>query len=229
MTQIAVKERGIIFTAWSIPKIMDGTKTVTRRTYGLEFVNQDPDAFAFIEMQGNMAIFHQMRPSNLLKEFPRTYYSKVYREENHIVTPIKCPYGAVGDRLYIKEAWQYVGGIQAGSAIQVPVIKYKADGYVQSCEDGKSTKTVIIDAAGKWRSSMFMPRWASRIGLEITEVRAERLQGISVKDARAEGTDINYRAPLMEFRRLWDSLNFRRGYGWDFNPWVWVIDFKLLT
>ncbi|MDN8047613.1 hypothetical protein QZN20_10025 [Burkholderia multivorans] len=82
------------------------------------------------------------------------------------------------------------------------------------------------------------PRAASRITLEITGVRAERLQSISESDARAEGVTIEehhmrgycagaYRPPsIRAFHDLWDSLNAARGYGWDVNPWVWVIEFR---
>ena len=94
-----------------------------------------------------------------------------------------------------------------------------------------------------WHPSIFMPRWASRLTLEITAVRAERLQDITEEDAKAEGlSDIPYMMPGEEgvrgfgpdsitrprFRALWDSLNAKRGYGWDANPWAWVIEFRRL-
>ncbi|KWI50306.1 hypothetical protein WT72_24355 [Burkholderia pseudomultivorans] len=91
---------------------------------------------------------------------------------------------------------------------------------------------------GRWIPSIHMPRWASRITLEITGVRAERLQSISEPDARAEGVTIAdhhlrgyradaYRPPsIRACHELWDSLNATRGHGWDTNPWVWVIEFK---
>jgi hypothetical protein len=71
------------------------------------------------------------------------------------------------------------------------------------------------------RPSIFLPRWASRLTLELTEVRAERIQEISVRDAIAEGVPSLYR-----FRELWNDLNEKRGFGWDANPWVWVISFQ---
>jgi hypothetical protein len=82
------------------------------------------------------------------------------------------------------------------------------------------------------KPSIFMPRWASRITLEITEVRVERLQEISEEDARAEGVrPVNEQVELLgEYRigyvKLWDSLNAKRGLGWDKNPWVWAIAFR---
>jgi hypothetical protein len=75
-----------------------------------------------------------------------------------------------------------------------------------------------------------MPRWASRISLEITGVRVERVQDISEADALAEGVDrTNTSLPgyaTERFRRLWDSINAARGFGWEVNPWVWVIEFR---
>ena len=71
-----------------------------------------------------------------------------------------------------------------------------------------------------------MPRKASRITLEITDVRAERLQDITNKDARAEGLARGTVYPRMWFEDLWDSINAKRGFGWDVNPFVWVITFK---
>ena len=79
---------------------------------------------------------------------------------------------------------------------------------------------------GPWRPSIFMPRWASRILLEITGVRVERVQDIALNDAKAEGVDMYSAQFPVEFKGLWDSLNAKRGYGWDVNPWVWVVEFK---
>lgn len=70
-------------------------------------------------------------------------------------------------------------------------------------------------------SSIHMPRWASRITLEITNVRVERVQEISEEDAKAEGVD-----SVKSFKDLWNSIYFERGFGWNKNPWVWVLEFK---
>lgn len=88
-----------------------------------------------------------------------------------------------------------------------------------------------------WKPSIHMARWASRITLEITGVRVERLQEISDDDALAEGcvstavvneTKDDYTGEYAneQYARLWDSLNSKRGYSWESNPWVWVIEFK---
>jgi hypothetical protein len=80
----------------------------------------------------------------------------------------------------------------------------------------------------KWRPSIFMPRWASRITLDVTAVRVERLQEITDADCIAEGYDhfAGWGARQEWYRKLWDGLNAKRGLGWDVNPWVWVVTFQ---
>jgi hypothetical protein len=125
---------------------------------------------------------------------------------------IKCPYGSPGDRLWVRETWQNnpYGGIV-----------YRAGSGIVNC-DGRG-----------WRPSIFMPRWASRITLEITDVRVERLQEInSVRhdDVLKEGWPFEFDSkdenPAEAFRRLWDSINSKRGYPWASDPWVWVVEFR---
>jgi hypothetical protein len=78
-----------------------------------------------------------------------------------------------------------------------------------------------------------MPRWASRITLEITGVRVERVQEISLDDCYAEGILLTDEKRLSRLRfyyaKLWDSINAKRGFGWDKNPWVWVLEFKRIA
>ena len=98
---------------------------------------------------------------------------------------------------------------------------------------GKKPKLTRERGATGWRPSIHMPRWASRITLEVVSVRVERLQEISETDALAEGINGEelFRAQGYApdaFRKLWDSLNAKRGYGWAKNPYVWVIEFKRL-
>jgi hypothetical protein len=89
------------------------------------------------------------------------------------------------------------------------------------------------DWAGKGRPSIHMPRFASRTNLEVSSIRVERLQDITEADAEAEGVDFLRHVPDADetlsardlYRILWDSINDARGYGWNTNPWVWVVDF----
>lgn len=128
------------------------------------------------------------------------------------------PYGKPGDRLWVRETWmpRMDGNIELrhGEAI------YKA-----------SLGDVEMFRPRRWRPSIFMPRWASRITLELTGVRVERLNSMSGYDALREGVTLpamqNGPAdPTVEFMDLWDSINARRGYSWVTNPWVWVLKFR---
>jgi hypothetical protein len=114
----------------------------------------------------------------------------------------------------------------------------------------KATKPERVANHLKWRPSIFMPRWACRLILEIIDIRVERVQSISEQDAIAEGTgygfqmnagwpnyeDINksgicnstYDDVRMSFASLWDTINKKRGYGWDKNPYVWVLEYKII-
>ncbi|MEA4901877.1 hypothetical protein [Desulfitobacterium sp.] len=128
------------------------------------------------------------------------------------------PY-TVGDILWVRETWN---GDWCDHVI------YKAD--------GGSAKEAGYTKEPKWKPSIFMPRKAARLFLRVTSIRAERLQDITEADCYAEGI---IKVPLGEnmewaeggwaiekFAHLWDSLNAKRGYGWDTNPWVWVITFQ---
>ncbi len=146
---------------------------------------------------------------------------------------IKCPY-QVGDRLWVRETWQdycpiwkghWCGhGTKEGIAKEHQPV-YKADEPEKWLRDGRPPV--------KWKPSIFMPKWASRLTLEITGVRVERVQEISEEDARAEGIILPEYIAMVgwptyhhQFMLLWDSLNAKRGCGWDVNPWVWVLEFK---
>ena len=122
------------------------------------------------------------------------------------------------DILWVRETWADVFG----------KYEYRAD-YSES-ENTYRVKRYGTTIA-KWRPAIFMPRAAARIFLRVTDVRVERLQDITEDDATAEGLRIGIGgAPCFScrdaFAELWDKLNAKRGYGWDTNPWVWVIEFE---
>jgi len=129
---------------------------------------------------------------------------------------INCPYGKPGDKLWVRETWKNLpdGGI----------------GYRASPDETCRVGNFILIA--NWKPSIHMPRWASRIMLEIENIKVERLQEISESDAALEGvpgiaTHKPYPRQYRDsFEVLWDSINAKRGYPWESNPWVWVIQFK---
>lgn len=126
----------------------------------------------------------------------------------HLADPecvLACPYGVPGDRLWVRETWQDGNG----------GIYYATDG----------------NTAAPWKPSIYMPRWASRITLEVVSVRVERLNEIGEEDAIAEGSQCaGVPASLTNrgaFAKLWDSINAKT-HPWASNPWVWVVEFKRL-
>lgn len=142
----------------------------------------------------------------------------------------RCPYGVPGDRLWVKETFYETESAPFDDGKLSVDVLYRADGDF----DGD-----MHHAGCKWQPSIHMPRWASRITLEVTSVRIERLQDISVEDAIAEGVptvgvnfvdfskepdEDGFSDPRASFETLWESLH---GPGsWDANPWLWVIWFK---
>ena len=244
-----MKEQPIIMSSDSVRAILDGRKTQTRRAIKPQpkIISTHDGSMNLLQITGKAPWFNG--------------------DPNHT-----CPYGLVGDRLWVRETWR-VFGIYPGEPIE---IQFKSDmkhasvnedatedweikiwdqsveelkKYGCPCESGE--KYDISDFPGfKWRPSIFMPRWASRILLEITNVRVERLQDITEADVYAEGIDPDnwdylgrskseaWRQEALEhikngniigaFKCLWNSINEKRGYPWSSNPWVWVIEFKVL-
>lgn len=132
--------------------------------------------------------------------------------------PVVCPHGKPGDHLWVRETWGYVidpDRFGQPDAVSHSVV-YKANADARPA---------------KWRPSIHMPRWASRITLEVTEVRVERLRQITPGDAEREGIAEYAKQHNLggywttAFARLWDEINGPRGFGWGANPWVWVVSF----
>lgn len=207
-------EHPILFTGEMVRAILDGRKTMTRRVVklaGIDFRGcggdkgtdwNDPSSWGFEDEDGN--------------EWALAAHPLV----DHV---IPCPHGVPGDTLWVRESfsawfqcihWYNYKGIRDDLAASN--VFYRATHHYP-------------DDDQKWVPSIFMPRWASRITLEITGVRVERVQEISEADAIAEGMTMIGPAALTNrtsFARLWDTINAKRGYGWDVNPWVWVVEFR---
>jgi len=133
----------------------------------------------------------------------------------------RCPYGMRGDRLWVRETFCRIdGGDYAYKSTDAQ------DADAERCR---------LEYGYKWTPSIFMPRWASRITLEIVSMHVERVQEIDEADAKAEGCERrgpndqhgDERSYYEGYRELWDSINAKRGYGWDKNPYVWVIEFTM--
>ena len=210
-----MKERPILFSSEMVRAILEGKKSQTRR------VVKDKH---YTQWQIDNGIPHNGQDSIVMDVngetiIPLSYLKVIYDEHaDRVGGRIFCPYGSEGDRLWVREVWLK----QAGE------ITYRTDlGELVA-------KSALYK--GSWKSPRFMPRWASRITLEITNIRVERLQEITGRDAIAEGmlpegtmlTDLIHSAddPIEQFAQLWDSLNAKRGYSWESNCWVWCISFR---
>ena len=147
---------------------------------------------------------------------------------------VHCPYGKPGDSLWVRETWcSFPASAPDGMGQNVY--------YRASQKNTELSQEVMLQNGIKWRPSIFMPRWASRITLKITDVRVERLQDITPADCKAEGVFIPHPvSPTAEealrhlaeyknaFEKLWDGINSKRGYPFSSNSWVWVVCFEML-
>lgn len=197
-TTTATKERPILFSAPMVRAILDGHKTQTRRV---------------IKMRNGQLMGEGELSSDgrTVMDFSRSF---PYWEA------LPCPYGKPGDRLWVREtyghSWHHAQ----------PRFVYRAT------DDDNEQVTRHPDFDG-WKSSIYMPRRASRLTLQIKDVRVERIRDISGYDALAEGVTLSEMLngpadPTADFAPLWDAMHGKRGYGWDVNPWVWVIDFEVM-
>jgi hypothetical protein len=208
-----MKERPILFSGAMVSAILEGRKTQTRRA---------------IKHQ-NLHILHGMPWREKEIEVVRSgNIVKLTKAPNGqpFVEMIDCPYGQPGDRLWVRETWAEQLDKKIIYRAEYPK-GYKAD----------------FTATGAWKPSIFMPRVASRITLEITNIRAERLNQISEADAIAEGIELlrdpqgdlpqryksyignggRFAVAVASFKSLWESINGACSFG---DQWVWVVEFK---
>lgn len=151
-----------------------------------------------------------------------------------------CPYGQIGDRLWVREAWRFYWPYgEPGVHRQ---IQYRADCETRMIPPLADDEGCMLRGPSKWKPSIHMSRKDSRLMLEITDVHVEKIKQISNADILAEGIRPeackvcihgssgcgDCHALWHPFRDLWNSINANRGYGWDTNPLVWVITFKRL-
>jgi hypothetical protein len=219
-----MKEHPILFSTPMVRAILEGQKTQTRRV--LKNIPTQPEPEAYFDA------------------YNKGEFWNWWIKNKCCMPQIKCPYGAPGDRLWVRETfWRadyYPTTMPSGepsSQNQGDLIHYAADGNPPNTPnkhypEGLLSGFAAPDPYAIWhkRPSIHMPRSASRITLEIISVSVERVQEINRGGAMDEGCPFPNMAdgdnPRDWFRDLWDSINAKRGYGWDKNPWVWVVEFK---
>jgi hypothetical protein len=221
-------ERPILFSGDMVKAILNGQKTQTRRIfkpYQVPHLNDGYDG-RFPEMQWMATV----------QNHSRWGFAAFGETEGKCIQQLReyggCPFGSKGDRLWVRETFAAREQFPPpGNAAEKVRVEYRAGGDLW--HDMDKVGSTVLNYDGSWRPSIHMPRWASRIELEITNVRAERLTDISTRDILAEGTpdskeDFEMGGPDVYsrhiFKNLWCSV-----YGaasWDLNPWVWVIEFR---
>ncbi len=230
-----MKERPILFSGPMVRAILEGRKTQTRRV--VKWSEVEPGLN--LGFSGLLAVAQDSRGWVLTSMSGGCWQERC--------APTLCTYGVPGDRMWVRETWSG----QRNRPIAECELFYRADGEHQH---GRQLGLSYAERESKWRPSIFMPRWASRLTLEVKAVRVERLQKISEADAIAEGIRLvtkdgtvnkfcvydlgDYsstpwsemsRDAVSAYRSLWDSINAKRGHGWETNPWVWVVEFKAVT
>ena len=216
-----MKKHPILFKTEMVEAILSGSKTQTRRVVKL------PEGFSIQKPE----ICREVSPSGLKGRWGVLATNADPDLRMPEVKHIPCPYGGMGDRLWVRETFACV-----------PATAYQHSDGVQQRLNPKDPEIAAIYRAGwdrclptAWKPSLHMPRWASRLLLEIVDIGIERLNDISTEDACAEGCDhskseaaismgLHYK-PKAVFKHLWQSINGVEN--WYSNPWVWVIEFKV--
>ncbi|MCX2201504.1 hypothetical protein LDO48_16535 [Pantoea agglomerans] len=217
-----MRERPILFNADMVGAVLDGRKTQTRRIIQSPAKNMQASGHKVIEYREPGDKWYGEHVFSMRNQ-SGTWCD--YTKEQFLA---KCPFGAVGDRLWVRETFRV-----HSRATDVATLVYKASEQQSWTQQThrvpieKCNKPAVVDT---WTPSIHMPRWASRITLEITGVRVERLRDLSEEDAKSEGVIPPAGGVLpgwehrINFRDLWMSI-----YGadnWEANPWVWVVEFK---
>lgn len=201
MAAIAVKERPILFSSPMVRALLDGRKTQTRRVADIRWDTSrywgDYDCWTFYKSKNH-------------------YIGFTTGNGGQAAVVPHCPKGSPGDRLWVRETWKVRGLLWNHCAADVA--KYaSAKAIIYRADEPDRLPHV------RWRPSIFMPRALSRLTLEITEVRVERLQDISEADKAAEGATED-----IPFGTVWRKINTKPGIRWEDNPWVWALTFKLV-
>ncbi len=206
----------ILMNGESVRGILEGRKTQTRRV-----INR-PGPYQSVLSHGQTWLWDGPGRSNKTLAIPQGLWLE------------HCPYGQVGDRLWVKETHYRFGRWVPNGFSKTGKQKwtFKAGTLEVLYMDNPPTLNVLRNSNRMergWfkRPAIFMHRWASRITLEITSVKVERIQDITTQDIWAEGVTLtDYIRD--DFQRLWDSINAKRGYGFDVNPWDFALTFKVV-
>jgi len=220
-----MSEHPIIFSPESIRSIYAGSKTQTRRVIGKREVRQfnkiDPT------YRGVDAIHQGVDAlADTWGEYANIPDAELYTDAVELKRRLwrLCPYGVPGDTLWVREGLDVLMGCDA---------IYRADEtrIVDAIGWDAEIPPLKVDKRGRtlrYVSPLHMKKNVARLWLRVLNVKVERVQDITVNDIRAEGLSFKqeFFEPFNVFVKCWDSINAKRGFGWDMNPWVWVIEFE---
>lgn len=205
-----MKEHPIIFNGENVRAILNNRKTQTRRV----IKPQPSECWDSLVWLSGIEKWRAHHPNGSPVPSPAS-------------PEWRCPYGAPGDRLWVRETWGMLNDLPDSRDVV-----YRADYPGEPSPEARG-----------WRPSIHMYRWASRITLEVVDVQVERMQDITPSDCIAEGIEIianewstpwyrglrnEWKSSREAFANLWDSINAKRGYPWADNPWVWAVTFKMM-
>jgi hypothetical protein len=216
-----VKERGIIMSAPMVMALLEGRKTQTRRIVKVKHAGCGDKVHPAVQ-----SIVHR---ENGWWGFESTERLKDQYITTYPFNTIRCPYGVVGDRLWVREThWRFGKWVRKGktkSGRQKWCFKITEPNVIRYEELNPYTRPARTKEGYTKRPAIFLPRKLSRIAFELTRVRVERLQDISVDDCLAEGCSHSWGRSHTKavYAELWDSLHGKGA--WELNPWVWVLSF----
>jgi hypothetical protein len=243
-----MNEKPILMCAEMVRATLDDRKTMTRRITGLELINKDKGAWRYdgVNIHGNHLFYN-------------VHAAIVGHDPQDCVQIVKCPYGIPDSHLWVRETWRHksYGGLPVYPDERHEIrVEYLADAGTERASSYCRSEFFMADpkyATHSWtkKPSIFMPHWASRITLEITDIKVERVADISKEDAKAEGIQDRWHpedpdlwtwkdygwhcerfaygsmfGARESFFGLWDSINAKRGFGVKVNPFVWAISFR---
>jgi len=241
----AIKGRPILFTGEMVKAILEGRKTQTRRA-----IKPQPSEFK----EGPLA-HERKHPSSYIDAYNGGPYWAWWTSDNRPGPQWKCPHGKVGDRLWVRETFaiesnwnlecdpDYPPPFNDGRPVKRNTCP-EYGSYWEQCHyratDSKPDLSYddLEGPSCRWKPSIHMPRWASRLTLEITDIRVEHLQCISQNDCCSEGVVCSNESHQEkrigcggikgEFAKLWNQFNEKQRFRWEKNPWVWCLTFKVL-
>lgn len=210
------KERPILFSTEMVNAILEGRKTQTRRVIDPQPVD---DEFGIIR-DCNIIGPEWYEPLVIDRdgfEVPGEEIYGVYDEYGE--WGARCPYGSPGDMLYVKEGYEVTDFYHYNRTVQGFYIADNETEFSVNLDPDEWDRFIARKYPYRKTSGRFMYKSLARIWLRVKNVRVERINDISWNDVKAEGSD-------EQFMKLWNSINEKRGYGWDVNPWVWVVEFE---